>query len=713
MNNKKRLILYIHRSMGLVLAGLSTLTLQAQTEQLPEATNSSHAHKLDEVVVKALRPLVKVKADGGKLYDAEQLTQNRPIANTLDLLLEIPGIEQLDDNMNLLGTGNTLVVINGRRTNMSPKEMITYLSTLPPSLVKSIEVYYDAPPQFGVRGGVINVVLQRKRSDKLKVNGSAWTSVYQAKKYYQTAGAVLNLYQKKWMWETGLSSGFMKSNKRHVFESYHSLDGTITEVNNVTKRYSNSSAMKLASRCNYDFSKKSKLDVSYIYRTDEPCYTSLSPLYMDGEQVSASLSDFDVAKKRHIFQANYAYQKLNVGGNFLYYKEVNTQDMCDVDDKERVLEAHVLQKVKDGDFYLNDSRSIGKGQLRYGVDMRWTDSRLDDHNHWLEEREGNEKRNNVQKEQNYEVYGGWVQKMGRLNLSAQLQLSYYHSELQHNGQKMTLWNYVSLFPSATINYKVTEASNLVFSMSTNRLSPPYSISSGRKAYFNTYISIANSPLVEPYRSYDLHLNYVVKGRYTVGLYSSIAPHKYTQLLYQDPKMLKASFEYFNLTRNEDLGGLLVLPHNWTNRVMSRLSAFGLYRYQAGEFHGVSFDNGMVSGKFQLTNNAVLGKRKNLALQLNTTYSTKVMAAYAEDAAIFNSSFAMTWTPYHTGWSIILKGTDLLGTARHKRTVNYGNQHYSMTQHNDTQKLLLTIRYNFKGYKQRKEKTVDESRLGLE
>jgi hypothetical protein len=74
------------------------------------------------------------------------------------------------------------------------------LSSTPPSYIKSVEIFYNTPPQYGVKGGCINVVMDEKRSEKTSWNGDAYTIASLGKEYYQTGGFTLGLFQKNGLW---------------------------------------------------------------------------------------------------------------------------------------------------------------------------------------------------------------------------------------------------------------------------------------------------------------------------------------------------------------------------------------------------------------------------------------------------------------------------------------------------------------------------------
>lgn len=706
-----------------VLVWLSLSAIQAQNVIGVSSDSSKIAQQqhLKDVEVKAYRPLMKVGDDGGMIYDAEQLAKNRPIANAFDLLEEIPGlVKDGEDAVTIAGCASSMIIINGRKQRMSISELNNLLCSMSPTQVKSIEVYQVAPPYYGVKGGVINIVLHKKRSEKLRNSGSAWTSLYQGKKYYQTGGADWNLFQKKWMLDAGFSLGFREGQKRNELSSHHVLGDKAYDINNVEKRYSHSAAYKVSGRFNYDFSKEQNIEVSYLYRYDKPKYTSLSPLWQDDELLSKSESEFDGVKHSHIFQVDYIYKKWKIGGNYVRFVEDNNQNMVNdmASEAGRLLDNGVLsslatQKISSESFYMNHFFSIGKVVLNYGIDLSFYSVDNFYSNVWANSpSHDNEINYNKQKEQDHSAFVSWSQKMGRMSLSANLLLSYYYARLVNNSQKSTLWNRFAFLPSLSANYKITDRQRLMFSLSSNCVYPNYGITNGRRAYYNDYIYIGGKVDIQPYMQYDIQLNYVLNSRYIFGIYSTLQPKRFLQLFYQDPQKLVAGYEHFNMDENNLYGLKVVAPKQWSARWQTKLTALAFYRRLTGSFNHIKFDKGRVTCRLLAINNVVLDKRKTFSVQLMTTYTAITQAAYAEDAALFNTSLSLTWNPYKAHWQLILKATDLFDTYHNKRKVDYESQHYIFKAEKDLRMLNLTIRYSFNGYKQKKRQEVDTSRMGL-
>lgn len=131
------------------------------------------------VTVKATRPIVK--AEEGKLsYDLNALKENKIIDNAFELVKELPGISARDNSLAIIGEmGGTDILIGGRKTNMPADQMMEYLRSLPSGQVEKIEVVYNPPASWHVKGSAINIIL--KKENKYSLQGQLqgrYTSQY-------------------------------------------------------------------------------------------------------------------------------------------------------------------------------------------------------------------------------------------------------------------------------------------------------------------------------------------------------------------------------------------------------------------------------------------------------------------------------------------------------------------------------------------------------
>ena len=117
-------------------------------------------YALDEVVVKAERPFVKV--ENGRLgYNLAVLTRNQLVNNAYEALAKLPGVQEDRGSLTLAGAGKLTVILNGKPTTMDAGQLETLLRNTPVNRVEKAEVMYSTPPEYHVRGAAINIVLKR------------------------------------------------------------------------------------------------------------------------------------------------------------------------------------------------------------------------------------------------------------------------------------------------------------------------------------------------------------------------------------------------------------------------------------------------------------------------------------------------------------------------------------------------------------------------
>ena len=116
-------------------------------------------YALDEVIIKAERPFVKVE-NGLLGYNLAVLTQNQLVNNAYEALTKIPGVQEDRGILTLAGAGKLTVILNGKPTTMDAGQLETILRNTPVNRVEKAEVMYSAPPEYHVRGAVINLVLK-------------------------------------------------------------------------------------------------------------------------------------------------------------------------------------------------------------------------------------------------------------------------------------------------------------------------------------------------------------------------------------------------------------------------------------------------------------------------------------------------------------------------------------------------------------------------
>lgn len=156
---------------------LGTITLEEDTQNL------------DEVVVEGVTSMFESDIDK-RTYNVE----NSIVAEgqtASQLLGTLPSI-QVDDEggITMRGSGNILIYINGRPSNLSGDDAESILAQFPANSIKSVELITNPSSRYDATGvgGIINIIL--KKNEQTGFNGQVNASVGTREKYQ--AGVNLN-----------------------------------------------------------------------------------------------------------------------------------------------------------------------------------------------------------------------------------------------------------------------------------------------------------------------------------------------------------------------------------------------------------------------------------------------------------------------------------------------------------------------------------------
>ena len=169
---------------------------------------------LDEVEITAAARLFRSEVDR-RVYNVE----NMPLAEggtAIQVLETLPSV-QVDEegNISLRGSGNILIYIDGRPTNLTSDDTESILEQYPANLIRDVELITNPSARYEAEGvgGIININLKESRLQGL--NGQVNTSTATGSKY--TGGATLNYhnnglhlfssysYQYRELWEENVS----------------------------------------------------------------------------------------------------------------------------------------------------------------------------------------------------------------------------------------------------------------------------------------------------------------------------------------------------------------------------------------------------------------------------------------------------------------------------------------------------------------------------
>lgn len=164
---------------------------------IPDILLNEGSRLLNEVSVKARKPLVEVQADKLVLNVESSLTAAGSAA--IELLQKAPGLQvDPNDNLTLQGKNGVRLYIDGRPSPLGPADQAAYLRTLQASDIEAIEIITQPSARYDAAGnaGIINIRL--KKNKNFGTNGSLTAGFAQGRYFPKYNGSVsLNHRTKK------------------------------------------------------------------------------------------------------------------------------------------------------------------------------------------------------------------------------------------------------------------------------------------------------------------------------------------------------------------------------------------------------------------------------------------------------------------------------------------------------------------------------------
>lgn len=653
-------------------------------------------HILNEIIVKGERPVIKI-TDGKLTYDMPYLLEKKVAETAYDAIFQLPGVSNQSGSPTLIGSNNLNIIINGRPSTMTSDQLAELLKNTPSSRIEKAEVMYSAPPQYHIRGAVINLVMKKGTDSNLQ--GQVNTSFTQ--KYYSnySLGTTLLYSNPKISTDFLYTLSQTKQKSGLNLFSDHLYDGTLYNIEQINRGYKKNLTHNL------------RLGVDYLIgqRALNVIYTSqITPKVNNYEASNGSISNSENSKKEnkpiqmHNVGLTYTFKKeFTIGADYTYYEDKTIQDYKEkLTEKANDFIAQSNQNINRIKVNIDHSFELNTWGINYGAYGQYSvDHNLQKYNNLNES-----DTDNKQKEYTYDIYAGIDKQFSdKLSVSVSLTGEYYRLN------DIKEW---TIFPSAEMTYIYSSSNIFQLSLSSDRQYPNYWEMSNTVSYLNGYTEIWGNPILKPYRNYSGQLNYIHKSKYVITGYFIYDDNYFAQLPYQSSKKLKLTYQTTNFNYNQRLGLNISLPITF-GLLSSRLTLNGFYhKVEDNSFHDISFDKENWGFYSKLDNTFNISNNPDLKAELSLAYISKNIQGPISISHLWNLECAIKWTSSDKKSMLSLKGYDLLNSWVPDMTSKYANQSLRMNLFPDSRFLTLSFSYKFgKDMKKLKEKSVDTSRFG--
>lgn len=688
-----------------VILFLSVQNLSAQVANDKDSIDINKWYKnLPEVIVKAEKPIVKL-VQGKMVYNMHNLLEKLPADNAYEALTRIPGVSDATGTISLLGNAVTLI-INGQATTLTQEQLADRLKAMPAAQLAKAEVMLSAPARYHVRGMAINIVTKDNAGTN-QLSGQMVGGLQQSR--YSTGFG--NLYLSMQRGKFGLDAQYQYVNGNSYSESSRIANHPLgsKRVNYYDETWQKSFGITHDYRLgmNYAFSKNHRLDIAYTGNWEK----ASSNIQTTG--LSVGRTHYDSHEYLHNVDLNYSLPfGLTLSGSYTYYRTPQQQWLDgtmladeNTTETERNLTSGSEQTINKWMFTADQTHSLSHGWgLSYGVQGQFASNKsyqntLDKKGNILPDATSSVDIN----ERIWNMYAGFSKQVNKaISLEASVAAEQYHSPM---------WNKWRIYPTLNALWSINDNHLLNLSFNSNSVFPSYWSTMSNVFYSSTYTEVHGNPNLKPYSEYNVNLMWQIKRRYTLMAFANLRPDYFVQLPYQTADRMAVIMKETNFDYSNSFGlqaSAIFSAGKWLN---GNVFAVGTYRHEkSSHFFDLPFNRKKLSAILGGTASVKLCKTQDLRLILNPFFQSKAIQGVYDISPIFRMNAKLQWSSHDGKWGLRLNGSNIFNNKYDTRSVQ-GNQNFRMKLNNNWSKVTFAVVYKFGGYKEKKVKQVDTSRMG--
>ena len=702
-----------------VIISLFSLTAFAQQkDNLPktDTTSFNKTQKLNEVVIKSKKPFIEMQVD--KLVMNVQSDIVASSGNVFEVLQRAPGVSITnDENIHLTGKSGVNVLIDGRPTQLSTKDLAVYLKSTSATVVDKIEIIMNPSPKYDAQGnaGIINIRFKKNRVKG--TNGNLSTTYTQSVHSNIDFSGNLNNRKGKWNW-------FVNANARKWKQHTSGAINRFVNINNIQKTFENKtvdqdSSKNIGYKAGADLYINKKNTFGFLMKGNEYVSRLLTPgatLIKTNNVTDSSLSTVNDNKERSSqfsFNLNYKYEdtlgtEWNIDADYAGYKKNTTgyvtTDLLNSQNIKYGYTANdqsVLTKVNIYSIKTDFAKQLKKYNAKIEAGLKWnTVKTINDLDafiwsvHKFKADTGRTNQFNYTETQ-YASYINFSQKLKKW----EYQVGVRAEQTVVTGKSIDLKNttlnypdtsYLNLFPSAFIRYTINDKSSFGLSYSRRINRPGYQDLNPFEYIFDNYSKQRGNPYLLPEFSNSVELNYSYRGALNVGLGYSKTNNSFQEIATLNGEITSVTnynVGYENrLYMNFSLG--MPLTKWWDNYI--NLSPH--YKKFTGTIQQGSLDNKAWGVGWYTSQTFRLPKK--FKMQLSSWGNIATRNAMSKTAWLGSVDAGVAKSVLKDKLNIRFSVTDIFNTQRWKQSVDFGNVNYDYQRKWESRSIRLQLTWKF-------------------
>lgn len=702
--------------MKQLLAVLILFISPSAFAQQKDSASFNRTKKLDELVVKSKKPFIEMQVDKVVMNLQSDIVASS--GNLFEVLQRAPGVSITnDENINMAGKEGVNVLIDGRPTQLSAKDLANYLKSTPALAVDKIEIIMNPSAKYDAQGnaGIINI--RFKKNTVKGTNGSLSSTYTQSVHSNINFSGNINHRKGKWNWFANASARKWRQNTYGAINRFVNSNGVEKIFENTT--VDQDPLKNLGYKAGADLYLNKKNTFGLLIKGNEHSsrlYTPGTTLIKTNNITDSSLNTVNDNRERTSqFSVNLNYKfedtlgtEWNVDADYARFQK-NTSGYVSTDllngqnikygytaNDQTVLTGVHIYSIK-----TDLTKQLKKWNAKLEAGLKWntvqTANDLDAFTWNVNQFKADTGRTNRfnYTETQYAAYASITKKIKKWEYQAGLRAEQTIIKGENTDLKNTILRYpdtayLNLFPSAFIRYTVNDNNSLGLSFSRRINRPDYHDLNPFEYIYDNYSKERGNPYLLPEFSNTVELSYSYRGALNAGLGYSITNNSFQQVSTLNGEITTAT--QYNVGHENRLYLNLGLGMPVTKWWDSYINLSPHYKQFSGSISQGSLDNkawGM--GWYGSQSFSIPKKWK---LQISSWGSIATRNAMTKTAWLGSVDAGVSKSILKDKLNFRLSATDIFNTQRWKQTVDFGNVHYNYLRKWESRTIRLQLTWKF-------------------
>lgn len=524
------------------VVSLPVFAQQADSIVRMDTTVFNNNKMLAELIIKSKKPFIEIQADKMILNVQSDITATG--GNIFELLQKAPGVSITNDEIiNLAGKSGVNVLIDGRPTQLSAKDLAAYLKATAATDVDKIELIMNPSAKYDAQGnaGIINI--RFKKNTVKGTNGSLSTAYTQSVHSNINFSANLNHRNGSCNWFANITARKWRQNTDGAINRFVNSNGIEKVFENITVDEDASRNAGFKAGADWFINKKNTL--GFIVKGNEyqsRLYAPGNTFIKTGNAIDSSLftvNDNNENSSQYNFNLNYKYED-TLGSEFnfdadhaVYSRQTSGLVTTDMLNNQHVKygytanDQNAAMKVKIYSMKADFSKQLKSKSIKIECGLKWntvqTSNDLDAFTWNGSQFAPDTGRTNLfnYTETQYSGYASFTHKIKKWEYQLGARSEYSVIKGRSTDLESVLLNYpdttyLNLFPSVFLRYTINNRNNIGISYSKRINRPNYYDLNPFEYIYDNYSKNKGNPYLLPELSDNVEISYSYRAALNIG-----------------------------------------------------------------------------------------------------------------------------------------------------------------------------------------------------